>query len=190
MILLSSRFLKKEKERKYWVHPILRYREDGEFPLLIKEQRDYHGQFKVYFRMSVAVNFCEFSVQGSIYSTLCCETKWMNLAIAILDFSVHLYGGSELSKHLSKYLLRMRKMEKNRTRSKFFYDGWKFRRQCVNVIDITWGRIYFFNVQIFRTIFSDSVCNDLYSPMDLLQWMGAIRIRVQTTDKNITIIHK
>ncbi len=31
----------------------------------------------------------------------------------------------------------------NRTWSEFFYDGWKFRRQCVNVIDITWGRIYF-----------------------------------------------
>ncbi len=53
MILLSSRFLKREKERKYWVHPILRYREERESPLL-KEQRDYHGRFKVYFRMSVA----------------------------------------------------------------------------------------------------------------------------------------
>ncbi len=80
MILLSSRFLKREKERKYWVHPILRYREEGEFPLLIKEQWDYHGRFKVYFRMSVAqfdallailephiknktTNFCELSVQ-------------------------------------------------------------------------------------------------------------------------------
>ncbi len=31
---------------------------------------------------------------------------------------------------------------KNRTLSNFFYDGRKFRRQCVNVIDITWG-IYF-----------------------------------------------
>ncbi len=77
-------FLKKEKEkeRKYWV---LRYREDGEFPLLIKEKRDYHGRFKVYFRMSVSqfdalltilephikkktTNFCELSVQGSLYS--------------------------------------------------------------------------------------------------------------------------
>ncbi len=35
------------------VHPILQYREEGEF-LLIKEQRDYCGRFKVYFRMSVA----------------------------------------------------------------------------------------------------------------------------------------
>ncbi len=24
-------------------------------------------------------NLCEFSVQGSIYSALCCEIKWMNL---------------------------------------------------------------------------------------------------------------
>ncbi len=57
-------------------------------------------------------NFCELHVQGSIYSALCCEMKWMNLTIAILDFGVRLYGGSELPKHLSK-----------------------FRRQCVNVID-------------------------------------------------------
>ncbi len=27
------------------------------------------------------------------------------------------------------------------------------------------------------------------SPMDSLQWMGAVRMRVQTADKNITIIH-
>ncbi len=57
-------------------------------------------------------NFCELSAQGSIYSALCCETKWMNLTIAILDFGFLLYGGSELSKHLSKCLLQMRKMEK------------------------------------------------------------------------------
>ncbi len=28
-----------------------------------------------------------------------------------------------------------------------------------------------------------------YSPVDALQWMGAVRMRVQTADKNITIIH-
>ncbi len=27
--------------------------------------------------------------------------------------------------------------------SEFFYDRRKFRRQCVNLIDTTWGRIYF-----------------------------------------------
>ncbi len=57
-------------------------------------------------------HFCELSVQGSIYSALCCETKWMNLTIVILDFGVRLYGGSELSKHLSKCLPRMRKTQK------------------------------------------------------------------------------
>ncbi len=49
-------------------------------------------------------HFCELSVQGSIYSALCCEIKWMNMTIAILDFGVCLYGGSELSKYLSKCL--------------------------------------------------------------------------------------
>ncbi len=68
--------------------------------------------------------------------------KWMNLTIAILDFGVRLYGGSELSKHLSKCLLWCEKLNKLNL-IRIFYDGWKFRRQCVNVIDITWGRIYF-----------------------------------------------
>ncbi len=46
--------LEREKiKRKYWVSPILRYRE---FSLLIKELRDYPGRFKVYFRMSVNVD--------------------------------------------------------------------------------------------------------------------------------------
>ncbi len=52
---------------------------------------------------------------------------------------------------LSKCLLRMRK----RRKSKFFYDGWKFRRQCVNMIVTTCGRIYF--------------CNDLKSSQTLLK---------------------
>ncbi len=75
----------------------------------------------------MTTNFCELSVQGSIYSALCCETKRMNLTIAIMDFGVRLYGGSELSKHLSKWLLWMEKIESD---PNFFYDGRKFRRQC------------------------------------------------------------
>ncbi len=35
------------------------------------------------------------------------------------------------------------KNAENQTRYNFFCDGWKFRRQCVNVIDTTWARIYF-----------------------------------------------
>ncbi len=129
--------VKKKKERKYWVHPILKYREDGEFRLLIKDQRDYHGRFKVYFRMSVA----QFDVSdtratlkrrppisvSSVCLVLRDEVDELDNS-AILDFGVRLYGGSELSKHLSKCLLRMRKTQKkniyiyflNRTRSEFF----------------------------------------------------------------------
>ncbi len=59
----------------------------------------------------------------------------MNLTIAILDFGVRLYGGSELSKHLSKCLLQMRKTQKIEPDPHFLNDGRKFRRQCVNVID-------------------------------------------------------
>ncbi len=52
--VVLSLLKKKKKERKYWVHPILKYRKDREFRLLIKAQWDYHGRFKVYFGMSVA----------------------------------------------------------------------------------------------------------------------------------------
>ncbi len=55
-------------------------------------------------------DFCELSVQGSIYS----EMKWMNLTIPKLDFGDRLYGGSELSKHFSKCLPRMRTLQKKK----------------------------------------------------------------------------
>ncbi len=76
----------------------------------------------------------------------------MNLTIAILDFGVRLYGGSELSKH--KMLATDAKNAKKKKKKiepdpNFFYDGRKFRRQCVNVIDITWGRIYFSTCENF-----------------------------------------
>ncbi len=48
-----------------------------------------------------------------------------------------------------KMLATDAKNTKNRTRSEFFYDGRKFRRQCANVIDITWGRIYFSTCENF-----------------------------------------
>ncbi len=37
----------------------------------------------------------------------------------------------------------------NRTWSEFFFNGRKFRRQCANVIDTTWGRIYFLTCENF-----------------------------------------
>ncbi len=53
---------------------------------------------------------------------------------------------------------RMRKRRKSNL-IRFFFYGRKFRRQCANVINTTWGRIYFLRVKI-----SDSVCRDLYKP--------------------------
>ncbi len=128
IILLSNRFLKKET-RKEILGPSNPKIHRGQRVPPFKDQRDHHGRFKVYFRMSEAQfdamlaipeprikkktnNFCQLSVQGSIYSALCCEMKWIHLTIAILDFGVRLYGGSELSKHLSKCLLRMQKTPK------------------------------------------------------------------------------
>ncbi len=69
-----------------------RAREDGEFPLLIKDQRDYYGHFKVYFRMSVAqfdallailephikrktTHFCELRVQGFLQRFVICVMR-------------------------------------------------------------------------------------------------------------------
>ncbi len=60
----------------------------------------------------------------------------MNLTIAILDFGVRLYGGSELSKHLSKCFLRMRKMQKTEPDPNFMMDE-SFRGSVINVIDTT-----------------------------------------------------
>ncbi len=37
----------------------------------------------------------------------------------------------------------------NQTWSDLFYDRWKFQRQCVNVTDTTWGRIYFSTCEYF-----------------------------------------
>ncbi len=42
-----------------------------------------------------------------------------------------------------KCLPWMRKTQKIEADPNFFYDSQRFLRQCVNVIDITWSRIYF-----------------------------------------------
>ncbi len=171
MILLSSRFIKKEEDRKYCVHPILRYIKDGEFHLLIKEQRDYLGWFKVYFRMSVAqfyallaileshikrknTSFCELSVQCALF----CEMKRMNLTIAILHFGDTV--ALNLAKHFLKCLPRMQKKEIMETIQK---NVWRMKlSEAVCKRDWHNARSYlFFNVQTFRTKIWDSVCDDL-----------------------------
>ncbi len=58
-------------------------------------------------------SFCELCVQGSICA-LCCEMKWMNLTIIILDFGIRLYTDG--------------KTQKIEPDPNFFYDGRKFRR--------------------------------------------------------------
>ncbi len=70
----------------------------------------------------------------------------MNLSDAILDFGVRLYGGSELSNHLPKCLLRMRKTQNNESWSKFFLCRMKVSESQSHA---TWGRIYFLTCQNF-----------------------------------------
>lgn len=76
----------------------------GKFPLLIKEI--ILGEVDL--RMSVAQFGAMLAILNSLcknlYSALCCETKWINLSDAILDFGVH--------SHLSKCLLRIQKTQK------------------------------------------------------------------------------
>ncbi len=50
---------------------------------------------------------------------------------------------------LSKCMQRMRKRRKSNL-ILIFFDGRKFRRQCANVIDTTWGRIYLLTCENFR----------------------------------------
>ncbi len=54
-------------------------------------------------------NFRELCVQAA-NSALCYKTKWINMSDGILNFAVRMYGGFELSKYLSKCLLRMWKI--------------------------------------------------------------------------------
>ncbi len=155
MIGSSSRFLKKEKERKYWVRPIQKYR-GRRVPPPDKDQRDYHGRFKVYSRMSVAQFDALLAILEShikrppISVNSVCKDLYTVLVLRDevdeLDnrhSGVRLYSGSELSKHLKMLATDAEnEKKKNQTRSEFFYDRRKFQRQCVNVIDITWGCIY------------------------------------------------
>ncbi len=130
MILSSSCFLK-EKKKKGNIGSIQSWDIDRR-EFLIKEQRDYQGRFKVYFRMSVAqfddlpailkpliknktTNFCELYIlyMNSDLYTVLCAARWSGWtwqsAFWILAFAC---VGSELSKHISKCFLRMRKTEK------------------------------------------------------------------------------
>ncbi len=52
----------------------------------------------------------------------------MNLTIAIMEFGLRFYGGSELSKHLSTRLLRMWKMQKIEP-DPIFHDGRKLNKK-------------------------------------------------------------
>ncbi len=101
-------------------------------------------------------------------SALCCETKGWNLTIAISGFwTVALNCQKQPLKMLATNAKKRRKSNPIRI---FFYDGWKFRRQCVNVIDTAWGRIYFQRAKIL-----DSVCNG-FSPCMRWSTMSSMKM--------------
>ncbi len=154
MILLFSCFLKKEKERKYWVHPILKYREDGEGAAGLSRAIQSLLQ-----DVSVSV-WCFASDTRATYEKEDHQFLWTQCARIYIQCFVLWDEVDELDNRHSGFwrsLLRWLwtvktplkmlatdvKNAKNRTQSKKNFDGRKFRRQCANVIDITWGRIYF-----------------------------------------------
>ncbi len=157
------------------------YREDGEFRILIKEQRDYHRRFKVYFRMSVAqfdaflailephikkktTNFCEFKDHlARIYYISCfvLQDEVNELDNHHSGFWRSLVRWFWTVKTPLKMLATAAKNTKNQTRSDFFLWWTKIpdevcKRDWYNV------RSYlFFNMWTFRTSILESVCNDL-----------------------------
>ncbi len=163
-------FLKKRKRKEILgpSNPEIYCREEGEFPLLIKEQRDYHGRFKVYFRISVAqfdallailepqikkktTNFCELSVQGFLHCFVLQDEGWTwQSPFWILVFACMVALNCQNTSQNACY--RCEKCRKSNP-SEFFYDGQKFRQQCVNVIDTTWGHIYFSTCESFGRTF-------------------------------------
>ncbi len=66
----------------------------------------------------------------------------------------------------SKCMLRMRKRRKSNL-IRIFWNGRKFRRQCANVIDTTWGRIYFLTWENFRQKFRTQCAETLSSTLSL-----------------------
>ncbi len=143
------------------------------FPLFIKEQCDYHGQFKVYFRTSVAqfdallailephikrrppisVN----SVCKDLYTVLCAARRsgwtWQPSFWILAFASTVALNCQNTSQNACHGCEKCKKSNPIR----IFFDGRKFRRQCVNVIDITWGRIYFQRAKISDKKFRLSV---------------------------------
>ncbi len=76
----------------------------------------------------------------------------LQLSFQVLDLrSLH----TEFFWHSSSYPIKMlvTDVKTQKIDPNFFYDGRKFRRQCVNVIDTTWDRVYFITCAIFRRKF-------------------------------------
>ncbi len=70
---------------------------------------------------------------------------------------------------LSKCMQRMWKRRKSNL-IRIFFDGRKFRRQCANVIDTTWGRIYFLTCEHFGWKFRTQ-CAETFTVAKLLSKM-------------------
>ncbi len=152
-IILSSRFLKRQKERKYWVHPILRYWEEGEFPLFIMELRDITGDSKSRFNARDTRATYQKDHQflwtrcARMFTVLCASRQsgwtWQS-PFWILTFA------SKVALNCPNASNAYYRCKKSNPKL-FFYDCRKFRRRCVYAIDNV--RLYlFFNMRKFLTL--------------------------------------
>ncbi len=150
--------LKKRKKRKYWVHPILRYREEGEESIgIITGDSKFTSGCQWLSLMLVTLephirkkttNFCELGVHGSLRCFVL-RDEVDELDNRHSGFWRSLVRWLWIVKTPLKMLATDAKNAENLTRYNFFYDWRKFRRQCVNMIDTTWGRIYFSTCENF-----------------------------------------
>ncbi len=95
-------------------------------------------------------NFCELGVHGSLRCFVL-RDEVDELDNRHSGFWRSIVRWLWIVKTPLKMLATDAKNAENRTRSEFFYDGRKFRRQCVNVIDDNVRSYLFFNVRKFRT---------------------------------------
>ncbi len=141
MILLSSPFLKREKERGI-IECIQSWDSVGRYQGINNQGAVRLWILEPYITKKTT-NFLELSVQGAIQcfellneedQLVKCHSRFWSLALNCKNTSQNASYGCE--KCGKSNLIQ------------FVYDGQNFRRQCVNVIDTMWGLLLFLTCEI------------------------------------------
>ncbi len=93
-----------------------------------------------FWRTKISEAVCKRDWQREFLDSVCNDLKSETFACVGPFFS-----------YFSSFPIKMHVMDAKTQKIEpdFFYDARKFRRQCVNVIDTTWGRIYFLMCENF-----------------------------------------